>query len=274
MRASRIRGDKAQTLVRRVERVSPSASPGGEVLQQEQILLSGARTCGTVGHLSQVLLRIEPADYARLVSRRRKASLLVFLLCATLATVIIVIEYRLMLISFVVMFPALVAVLDAVMVSRAARAMGLVEVRCDEEWISLNQATRLRVDAITVVRVQPDMVTLVEQLAPQKFRGHLLAVEGAAQQQLLAKLASLGCTVKQEEASIARLTAFIWGALANLVLEAVAGVLVLGAVLFTLKGFVDGSGPGWEALACFGGAVLALTVMALVKTFALKAPPS
>ena len=178
MRASRIRGDKAQTLVRRVERVSPSASPGGEVLQQEQILLSGARTCGTVGHLSQVLLRIEPADYARLVSRRRKASLLVFLLCATLATVIIVIEYRLMLISFVVMFPALVAVLDTVMVSRAARAMGLVEVRCDEEWISLNQATRLRVDAITVVRVQPDMVTLVEQLAPQKFRGHLLAVEG------------------------------------------------------------------------------------------------
>lgn len=64
--------------------------------------------------------------------------------------------------------------------------------------------------------------------------------------------------------------AFLWGVLANLVLGKVAAVLVLGAIGFTVKGFVDRPGPGWEAAACFGGAVASLTVMALLKAFVLR----
>lgn len=222
--------------------------------------------------MSDLLLKVEPADYARLISRRRTAAIWPVLLCGAVAAGIIVAEYRLMLISFVVMFPALIAVIDVVMVSRAAAALGACEVRCDGEWLTLNSATRLRVEAITAVRVQPDAVTVVEQLAPQRWRGHLLAVEGAAQEPLLARLKALGRTVRIEQAGIATLMAFIWGVLANLVLGKVAAVLVLGAIGFTVKGFVDGPGPGWEAAACFGGAVASLTVMALLKAFVLRAP--
>ncbi len=222
--------------------------------------------------MSEILLKVQSADYARLVSRRRKAAFLLFLVCGAVATAIIVAEYRLMLISFVVMFPALIAVLDAVMVSRSARTMGACDVQCDGEWLTLNPIARFRVDTITMVRVQPDAVTLVELVAPQKWRSHLLAIEGAAQEPLLTKLKSLGRKVQIEKATLAMLTAFIWGVMANLVLDAVAGVLVLGALVYTVKGFINGPGPGWEAAACFGGAVLSLTAKALLHAFVLKVP--
>lgn len=220
--------------------------------------------------MNDVLLRVEPADFVRLVSRRRKAVVPVFLICSVIATTILVIEYRLMLIAFVVLLPALVGVLDVVMVSRSVKNLGLCEVRLDGEWLALSRTARVKLDAITLVRVQPDAVVLVEHTPPQKMRGHLLAAEGAAQVPLLAVLRSHGRTVRAEQNTITQLTAFIWGALANLVLGKVAAVLVLGFIVYTIKGFTDGSGPGWEAVACFGGALLAMTVKVLIHRFALS----
>lgn len=220
--------------------------------------------------MNDVLLKIEPADFARLVNKRLRSVLPIFLLCAAVATTLIVIEYRLMLIAFVVMLPALVGVLDVVMVSRSVKTLGPCEVRLDGDSLGLSRTTRVKLDAITLVRVQPDAVVLVEHTPPLKMRGHLLAVEGAAQEPLLAVLRSHGRTVRAEQNSIAQLTAFIWGVLANLVLGKTAAILVLGFIVYTIKGFTEGPGPGWEAGACFGGALLALTVKVLIQRFALS----
>jgi hypothetical protein len=218
---------------------------------------------------SEVLLKVEPADVARLIARRRKAAVAPFLLCTALATAIIVAEYRLMLISFVILTPALVAVIDVVSSSRRARRLGSVEVRCDGQWLTLNPETRLRVDSISAVRVQPDAITVVEQLSPTQFRGHLLAAERAPQSPLVTKLEALGRKVIIETVTLYTLMGFLWGVLANLILDKVAGVLLLGAIGFSVQGFMKGTGPGWEAGACFGGAVLSLTAMVLIKQFAL-----
>ena len=220
--------------------------------------------------MNDVLLKIEPTDFARLVSKRLKAVMPIFLLCAAVATTILVIEYRLMLIAFVVLLPALVGVLDVVMVARSAQTLGPCEVRLDGDSLALSRTTRVKLDAITLVRVQPDAVVLVEHTPPQKLRGHLLAAEGAAQEPLLAVLRSHGRTVRAEQNTIDQLTAFIWGVRANLVLGKVAAILVLGFIVCTIKGFTDGPGPGWEAGACFGGALVALTVKVLIHRFALS----
>ncbi len=214
---------------------------------------------------SPLLLRVEPADYARLVARRRRAVILPFILCSAVAATIVVVEYRLMMIAFVAMFPAFIAVLDAMMVARAAAALGSAEVRCDGEWLTLNPTTRFRVDTIALVRVQPDAVTVVEKFSPRKQRGHLLAVDDMSQVPLVAKLTSLGRKVKVEQSTIALLKAFVW-TLADYALGTVAAMLLLAGIGFTIQGWVDGLVHGplpfWEALACFGGA--AISVMILV----------
>lgn len=222
--------------------------------------------------MSDVLLKIEPADYARLIARRRKAAIAPLLICTAIATAIIVAEYRLMLISFVVLVPALVGVIDVLVVSRQAKRLGACEVRCDGQWLSLNEVTRLRVDAITAVRVQPDAITVVEQLSPKQWHGHLLAADGATQSPLVTRLEALGRKVIVEKVTIYTLMGFLWSVLADLILDKVAAVLVLGAIAYTVKGFMDGTGPGWEAAACFGGAVLSLTVMAVLKQLVLERP--
>jgi hypothetical protein len=222
--------------------------------------------------MSEPLLRVGPSDYARLLSRRRRAAVAPFLLCGAVATAILVIEYRLMLIAFMVMFPALIAVIDVVMVSRAAAAMKSAEVRRDHEWLALSSDARVKLSTITLVRVQPDAVTVVEQLGPHKFKGHLLPVEGAPKSVLVEQLRDFGLNVRIEEATIGTLMALIWGVLANMILGKVSAVLVLGAIGFTIQGFVQGDGPGWEAGACFGGAVASVTVMVLLKRFVLTVP--
>jgi hypothetical protein len=222
--------------------------------------------------LPDVLLKVEPADYSRLIARRRNAAIAPFLICTALATAIIVVEYRLMLISFVVFVPALVGVIDVVAVSRQARRLGACEVRCDGQWLSLNHATRLSVESIIAVRVEPDAIRVVEQLSPKKWTGHLLAAEGAAQSPLVTKLEALGRKVIVEKVTIYTLMAFLWAVLANLILDKVAAVLVLGAIAYTGKGFMGGTGPGWEAAACFGGAVLCVTVIVVLKKFVLERP--
>ena len=98
----------------------------------------------------------------------------------------------------------------------------------------------------------------------------LCMVEGAAQEPLLAVLRAHGRTIRAEQNTITQLTAFIWGAMANLVLGKVAAVLVLGFIVYTIKGFTEGAGPGWEAGACFGGALVAMTAKVLIHRFALS----
>lgn len=219
-----------------------------------------------------VLLRVEPADYARLIARRRKAAIAPFLICTALATAIIVVEYRLMLIAFVVFVPALVGIIDVIMVSRSAKRLGSAEVRCDGQWLMVNEFTRLRVDSICAVRVQPDAVIVVEQLSPKQWHGHLLAAENAPQSALVMKLEALGRKLIIDKVTIYSLMAFLWAVLADLILDKVAAVLVLGAIAYTGKGLMDGTGPGLEAAACFGGAVLSITVMVLLKQFVLEKP--
>lgn len=220
--------------------------------------------------MNDVLLEVAPADVARLVRRRRRAVVPLFVLSAVIATALIVLEYRLMLIAFVVLVPALIGVLDVVLLARSAKAPGACEVRLDGDFLALNSTTRVQLDALVLVRVQPDALVLVEHVPPQKMRGHLLAVEGVAQEPLLSVLRARGRTVRAEQNTLVQLTAFIWGVMANLVLGTVAGVLVLCFIVYTFKGFTDGSGPGWEAAACFGGAVLAVLAKVLIHRFALS----
>ena len=221
---------------------------------------------------SDVLLKVEPADYARLIARRRNAAIAPFLICTALATAIIVVEYRLMLISFVVFVPALVGVIDVIWGGRGAQRLGSAEVRCDGQWLMINPSTRLRVDSISAVRVQPDAVVVVEQLSPKQWHGHLLAADNAPQSPLVTKLEALGRKVIVEKVTIYSLMAFLWAVLANLTRQAMYAVVGLGALAFTGKGFMDGTGPGWEAAACFGGAVLSVLVIVLLKQFVLERP--
>jgi hypothetical protein len=219
-----------------------------------------------------VLLTADAAAYSAVVRRRWKTSALVALVCFASAAAIIWFDYRLMVIAFVVAVPAVIPFIELFFFSRWAKDMGgAAEVRLEGKFLSLKQGVGFDVQRLVNVRVQPDLLVFSERYAPgpKSVRGYLVPAAGEKAQALIASLEALGVKVVHEKATMVTLVAFVWGFIANLLLEIVAGVLMLGAVLTALKNLIDGKAPGWEAGAYFGGAVLALTAFLLIQRFAI-----
>ena len=224
--------------------------------------------------MSDLLLRAEPEDYARLVARRWRQAIGPVVICLLIATAILVIEYRLMIIAFIVITPAIISVIDPIMVGKSARRMGSVAVRWEDEWLILNGTTRFRFAELILARTQPDAIVLTSKVNEQ-LAAHVLPAAAHAQQALLAVLRGRNIKIPEEPRTpAAAIVFFLFGVLGNLLLGKVAGVLVLAALLYAAKRLIDGHGPGWEAAAFFGGAVVCLTLKALIHHFLMSAADS
>jgi hypothetical protein len=217
-----------------------------------------------------VLLTADAAAYSAVVRRRWKTTAIAALVCFSVAAVIEVIEYRLLVIAIVVVVPAVIPMIEAIFFARWARDLhGAVAVRLDGDRLTLREGLTLDVRKLVNLRVQPDVLILSERYGPgpRSVRAYLVPAAGEKAQAFVARLAALGVKVVHEKATVVTVAAFLWGVMANLLLQVVASVLVLGAVVTAAKNLIEGKGPGWDAAAYLGGALLALTAYAVIELF-------
>lgn len=222
-----------------------------------------------------MLLSADASAYSALVRRRWLHALAVCAVCFGLAAVIELIEYRLLLIAIVVAFPAVIPLIEVVLMTRWAKAAGSAEVRLSGTALSVRDGVQFDVSTIVNVRVQQDAMMVSERFGParKEVRMHLLPFTGDGWKPLVDRLGPLGVTVLHEKNSVLILAAFLWGVLGKLILgHVVAPVLVFAALAYAGKAAFDGELPGWEAGACLAGALLALTLKALIMRFLSAAP--
>lgn len=207
--------------------------------------------------------------YRALVRRRWFSFLTAALVCFGLAAVIELIEYRLLIIAIVVAFPAVIPLIELVFVRRWARQMGAAVVRLEGKTLTLKPGLSLDVGALTFVRVQPDALVLNEKFGPgvKDVRVHLVPAEGELSRAFTDRLQALGVKVVVEKGTLMTVALAVWGLLAQHGLDKLAGLLVLGALGFGGKALVDDEPVGWEAAACFVGALVALGLRALILHF-------
>lgn len=220
---------------------------------------------------TEVLLEADEASFTRLRKRRWTTAILTCLVSGAIASAILVIDYRLMLLSLIVLALPAIVVADALMVSRAAAAGLACQVRLAGDEVLLNAGTRLRVADLIRLRVQLDALIFVERRPGERARGHLVPLSGEAWRPVVERLEPLGVEVLHEKAIIPGLLQVLTSVLLVVGLGMVAVVLVAAGLGAVLLWAIRGSVAGWVGPALFGGAVVALTIKHLLLKWLPKA---
>lgn len=214
-------------------------------------------------------MRADAGAYRALVRRRWITFLTAAAVCLSLAAVIELIEYRLLVFAIVVAFPAVIPLIELVFVRRYAREMGTAEVRLDGPMLTLKPGVCFEVGKLRFVRVQPDALYLNEKwgAGPKQVRMYLLPAEGEASRALTDRLAALGVKVVVEKMTVAHGVLAFWGLMAQYGLNAFAGLLLSAGVLYGGLSLAADKEWNWDIYACFVGAVVALGLRALILHF-------
>jgi hypothetical protein len=225
--------------------------------------------------VSELLLQAGRDDFARLIRRRWLRALRVVFICLLLATAIEVFDYRLLMVAVVVMLPSIIAVADPLKLRRWADDLGnTCAVRWEGDRLVINDALRVRFADIKEALSYPDAVIVVTGAPPKRFVVYPLpAPRGEKQERLLAVLRGRNVSVREEgRAPVAGVAVMGLGLIGSLALHCVGAVLAVAGVVSTLAPLVrDHAWPDWTAAAYLVGAVLALTLGALLMPLSAAA---
>lgn len=212
---------------------------------------------------------------------------------------ILVVEYRLMLFSIILVAVPLIAFLDTWTVHRAARGFRASSVAWNEVGVTLRGTEEMRIlpfqerresprpsgtliapvgvdpsqPGLALVRVRPDAILLIEALPSRKWRSVAVPASGATAGALADYARSRGVPVQMEKPVSLALAALLAGALLSIGAGKVAAVLVIGGLANTILYFAGRSGSLPLAGALFAGALVLLVVKALLR-LSLERPPA
>jgi len=195
------------------------------------------------------------------IRKRWRAAFGVALVMVPIATAVLVVEYRLMLIAFILLALPVIAVADAVRLRRQVSVGGWIGleltpaaaiVRVANEEASLPYAGM-------IARVTPDLVVVASGR-----RAWLVPATAADARRAGEKLAASGATVHYERGGIATVGAFLAGALLSRLLRVAAVGCVLGAIANVGLAATAHGGSYLLGVALLGAALVSLTAAAVL----------
>jgi len=204
------------------------------------------------------------AAFAR--ARVREARL-VAAVSIPIAVTIVVIDYRLMLLSFVAIAPLLVAIVEAVRAREVVRG-GHIRIEARSFGLSISTASEhvtVPREQIAAVRVTPDAMVIAHAMSPTRIRLWTIPGDRASTTPLASDLERLGARVSFERGLVAVLIGVLVGVLVYRGLLVVGTALVLGALVNIVLALTGRPGSVPLGLALLGGALAVMVIAALVK---------